>query len=246
MKKSPQKLHKYHIKNRQAIDGALKRVGLALRQAISRNDQKTIGSFVPVYALLLGAWAECRLLELLYEPNGFCESDRQIICGKGKSQIDQWMAAVEIAFRKQYKRPKAKLRSGIFPHSAWSRFESLQEMLDNDLRHIIEIRNKLAHGQWAYPLNNAGTDIAQEQMNVLREENLLSLQYKKKLIALLSMAIHDLIVSKDTFERSFDDHYRKIEEVRRNLKKRQYQHYVDQQTAKYQRGRDKAKSLHKR
>jgi hypothetical protein len=55
---------------------------------------------------------------------------------------------------------------------------ALSEMLAKDLSSIIELRNKLAHGQWVYPLNNDSNDVAQEQMDALRVENLLSLQFK--------------------------------------------------------------------
>jgi hypothetical protein len=113
------------------------------------------------------------------------------------------------------------------------------DMLEKDLRSIIEVRNKLAHGQWIYPLNSGNNDIAQKQMNTLKSENLLSLQYKKQLITHLADIIHDLIVSKPAFERDFNNHYKYIINTRRNLRTRDYEKYLRQMKAKFERGKIK-------
>ena len=120
-------------------------------------------------------------------------------------------------------------------------------MLVSDLSSIIELRNKLAHGQWVYPLNHDGDDVAQEQMDALRVENLLFLQFKKKLLESLSAIIHDLVVSKPTFERDFDNHFRMIVETRRNLQNRDYETWAEGMRQKHQRGKAKrhAPSVHR-
>jgi hypothetical protein len=232
------KLYQFHVANLQEIDRAMERVARSLRAAISQNDEITVSSFMRLYALLLGAWAECRLRKLSYEPQGFDDAERGVIRAES-TQLKQWQKAVEIAFRRQYKIPKATLTDAVLPHSAYSRYETLSDMLANDLSSIIELRNKLAHGQWVYPLNNDGDDVAQEQKDALRVENLLSLQFKKTLLESLSATIHDLVVSKPAFERDFDNHFRIIVETRRNLQKRDYKTWAEGLRQKYQRGKDK-------
>jgi hypothetical protein len=239
--KPPEKLYQFHVANLQEIDRAMERVARALRTAISKGDAITVSTFMRLYALLLGAWAECRLRKLTYEPQGFAVSERDTVCAES-TQLEQWQKAVEVAFRKQYKVAKASLTADTLPHSAYSRYSTLSDMLTKDLGSIIELRNKLAHGQWVYPLNSDGDDVAQEQMDALRVENLLSLQFKKKLLESLSAAIHDLVVSRPTFERDFDKHFRTIIETRRNLQKRDYRAYVEKMRQKYERGRTKPSS----
>lgn len=236
--KPPDELYRFHVANLQAIDTAIKRVTLSLRVAVSSGDKKTICAFVRLYALLLGAWAECRLCKLVYEPNGFNEQERTFI-RLGSTQLEQWHTAVEIAFRKYYNVPKAPLSDKSLAHSTYSQYVTILDMLEKDLRPIIELRNKLAHGQWVYPLNTTGDDVAQEQMDALRVENLVSLQFKKALISYLSDVIHDLVVSRPTFERDFDKHYRAIVATRCNLQTRDYKSYVKRMERKYQRGKAK-------
>lgn len=238
MKKSPQKLYQFHVANLQEIDRAMDRIARSVRSAVSQNDKITISSFIRLYALLLGAWAECRLQKMLYEPKGFNDLQRELIYSES-TQMKKWEKAVEIAFRQQYKIQKATLSENVLSHSAFYRFRTISDMLQNDLCSIIELRNKLAHGQWIYPLNSENNDVAQEQMDALRVENLLSLQYKKKLLESLSSAIHDLVVSKQTFERDFDKHIQLIIETQRNLKNRDYQTWAENMRQKYQRGKIK-------
>ena len=237
--KPPEKLYHFHVANLQAIDAAMERVARALRDAIARNDTQTVDAFVRLYALLLGAWAECRLCKLLFESTGFIQQARADIL-EVSHQLDRWHKAVDTAFRTCYGVPRAPLSERSLPYSAFARFTAIQEALDDDLQGVIQLRNKLAHGQWAYPLNDRGDDVAQEQMDALRVENLLSLQFKKTLLSYLCDTIHDLVVSRPTFERDFDAHYRLIVETRRNLRTRKYQSYERQLREKHLRGRARA------
>ncbi|MFQ5852626.1 MAG: hypothetical protein ACE5JU_18870 [Candidatus Binatia bacterium] len=236
--RSSEKLYRFHVENLRTIDTALQRVTRSLRDAISRSDDETTFAFVRLYALMLGAWAECRLSKLLYEPNAFNESERHCIRERS-TQFDRWSVTVEIAFRKHYHVPRATLSESTLSHSVYARYSSLVKMLNEDLLPTIQLRNKLAHGQWRYPLNSEGDDVAQEQMDVLRNENLLSLQFKRKLLNYLSDVIHDLVVSRPTFERDFDDHYRAIVQTRQNLRNRSFSSYIQKMRGKYKRGQEK-------
>ncbi len=233
--KPPKKLYQFHVANLREIDRAMNTIARALRAAISRRDAATESAFMRVYALLLGSWAECRLRKLLYEPISFDDSDRTKVRSQ-TTQMRQWEKTLEIAFRRQYGRRKGPLNEASIPHSAFTRYRTLTDLLSTDLVSIIELRNKLAHGQWVFPLNKDGDDVAQEQMDALRNENLLALQFKKALIESLSAAIHDVVVSKPTFERDFDAHFRTIVETRRNLRTRDYEAWAEGLRQKFNRG----------
>ena len=158
------KLYKFHVSNLNEIHEAMGRTALVVREAIGKGETLKVSSFTKLFALLLGAWAECRLQKLLHEKSGFATKERDLIRQKD-SQLEQWREAIKIAFRKQYKLRKAPFSA--LDHSARTRLNFLLTMLDNDLRPVIELRNKLAHGQWVYPLTNDGRGIAQAQANLL-------------------------------------------------------------------------------
>lgn len=234
--KPPEELYEFHVANLRSIEVGISRITRLFRHAISIDDEYTVFVFIRLYALLLGTWAESRLRKLLYEKDGFSEGNRDHIFSL-QTQLEMWEECVEKAFRIHYNVPNAPLSQETMDHSAFAKFSSIQEMIQDDLRPIIELRNKLAHGQWHYTLNSEGDDISQDQMDAIRIENLLSLQFKKSLLVYLCEVIHDLVVSKPTFERDFDKHYRLIIETRRNLRMRVYEKYTQAMRDKYERGR---------
>ena len=107
------------------------------------------------------------------------------------------------------------------------------------MRIIIEIRNKLAHGQWIYPFNDKGTDVEQGKYVLINKENLLSLEFKFAMLGHLANAVHDLVVSPKTFERDFDSHFRKLFQAQTNLRTRDYAKYAQALVDSRQRARAK-------
>jgi len=238
MTRTDDKLYKFHVSNIHSIEIALNHSALAARKAIAEQNNPAIKSFVSLNAFLLGAWAENRLRKLLFENNGFRAVERTKILSQ-QSQIDQWLKLIEISFRKHYNVPHALLNDTNLPFMASAQYIVLSDILDKDLRSVIEVRNKLAHGQWVYPLNSDGTNLEQEKYQLLNSENLPSLQYKKLLLTSLSDIIHDLVVSLPTFERDFNKNYKNITNTRNNLKNRSYEKYEQQLIEKRRRGIEK-------
>jgi len=218
------KLYKYHVANLISLDIAIKSTAISTRKAISEENNPAIKSFTRLYAFLLGAWNETRLQKLVNENGAFSDDNKQRIFSQN-SQLEQWQKTVEISFREYYKVPRAELNQATLSHTAFHRFTTINTILEQDLRSVIEVRNKLAHGQWVYPLNSDCTDVEQEKYTLINNENLMSLQFKRALVTTVADVIHDLVVSLPTFERDFDIHYKSIISTRTNLANRSYGEY---------------------
>ena len=122
------------------------------------------------------------------------------------------------------------LRKGDVVEDASSRtilFAALQAALNDELKNVIEIRNKLAHGQWVYPFNTQGTRVEPKKYKLLRSENLLTLQLKYSLVHKVVDAVHDLVVSPPAFERDFDAHFKRLDQARIDIKRRKYSAFRD-------------------
>lgn len=223
--KTPQELYSYYVANVRRVDYALHQIALTVRSAIGENNEKAISSFLPLYMLLLGAWAEGRLKKLLFEPGAFSDAERAHI-NSTKVHIDKWHRVLTTAFEKHYLIASADLAHRL-PEPAKTRFNEVKNLLDSELRIIIEVRNRLAHGQWEFILNSPQNDISSRLAPVVKNENLLSLQFKQKLLGSLLDTVNDLAVSKPTFERDFDLHFGHITQTRTNLKNRTYSDYVN-------------------
>lgn len=225
MSESPSKIYKYHVANLRELELAISHTSRLARSTIASKDpQNSLRSLLRLYSFLVGAWAETRLKKLLYEEGGFLNKEREQIETKA-SQLEKWQTTVDLAFRKHHKVKKAPLNAQNLGVAHAAKRGALQEVLSNELKIIIEIRNKLAHGQWIYPFNNEGTAVEEGKYQLINKENLQSLQLKFSLIGHLAEATHDLVVSPETFERDFEDHFRKLIQVRLNLKKKDYRKY---------------------
>lgn len=235
MPATPENLYKAHVKNLRAVDTALERMLRELNASLSRGDDTTSEALLKTTMLLLGAWAEDRLRKMLFEPNGFTPAEREQITSSG-SQIEIWKAALELGFRKRYQIPFANL-SQMLPLTPRARYAALLNIINDDLRPIIEVRNKLAHGQWVRPLNSQNDDYSPTHTQQINGENAHSVKCKHRLLEYLSQIIHDLAVGVAAFERDFDGHYSKLEHAKREITSRNYQRWLAAMRAKYQRGR---------
>jgi len=225
MPRNPSKLYAHHVANLRELDLAIGHAARLARAAIaSRDPQQSLRSLLRLYALLIGAWAECRLRKLLSEEFGFSDAERALVLAE-ESQLAEWKLAVDLAFRKHHKIPNAPLDERVLGVAQAARRGALHDVLGSELRVIIEIRNKLAHGQWVYPLNNDGTAVEPEKYRLINKENLQSLQLKFALLGHLADAVHDLVVSPKAFERDFEEHFRKLFQVRTNLVTKSYANY---------------------
>lgn len=223
--RAPSKVYMHHVDNLRELERAITQTARLAKAEIAHGDpQRSLRSLLRLYSFLLGAWAECRLRKLLHEQFGFNDEERAHILAAG-SQLEQWQSTVDSAFRKHHKIPKAELTSRVLGVAPAARRHALHSVLANELRIIIEIRNKLAHGQWAYPFNNAGTSVESDKFELINRENLLSLQFKYAMLGHLADAIHDLVVSPAAFRRDFDQHFKHLEQVRMNLKVKSYERY---------------------
>jgi len=233
--------YRFHTANLREIEGAMRHVARDLHRAIAQSQRRTVSAYTRLSALLLGTWAECRLQKLLYEPGGrgFSDHDRESI-RTSKSQYDRWTNTIDLAFRRQYHIPTGPLQPPRLPHTAHYRYNGIMDALSTHLRPIIELRNKLAHGQWLYTLTNDELGISVPEMRAVRRENSLTLTLKHNLLGHLVNVIHDLIVSPPTFIRDFDDHFRALESARIDLQSRGYLKYEKQMKDRYLRGRRKS------
>lgn len=231
--RTPSDLYRFHCENLRQVGVGLDRTALQLRRAISSADAITEASLLRLYALLLGSWAECRLKKVLYEPTGFNDIERGDI-RRLDSQIDRWIGAVERAFRKRFGVSKAPLDPSTLPFAAAARFREANVLLNDQLRPVIELRNKFAHGQWAYLLTNDEEEVSSAQMANFKRENFLSLQIKRDLIAYLAAVVNDLVVS-SAFDRDFDYHHKLIGYAQQRLSIQRYEDYCSRIRARRKR-----------
>jgi hypothetical protein len=252
----PSKIYKQHCKNLRKLDHAIKLIQRDLRIHISKEERDDEFSYNKIFSHLVTAWLEVRLYKLIHEPQGFNDTDVRLIETTSKAE-ERWTVALEIALCKVYKLKYTKqiivtkengttenqilinipknLASKL-PFTIKARYEELKKLITKDLKTAIEIRNKIAHGQWEFPFNMEMTKISSTAFKNLKDENIVKIQLRMEIFKNLSLLIHYLNVSPDAFDKHFDKLYKIIESNQQNYKNRDYQQYKIKLVEKYQRG----------
>ena len=233
-------LYRAHVKNLRATDTALKSIVRELNSSLSRSEDKTSDALLKTAMLLLGCWAENRLKKMTFEPNGFSNAERAKI-NQANSQIEIWKAALETGFRKRHAIPQADL-SVALPITPRSHYQALLNVVDTELRPVIEARNKLAHGQWSRTLNSENTDFSAALMAQISDENAHSIKCKMRILEYLARIIQDLVAGNQAFERDFDPHYKNLEYAKIEISSKSYANWLLNMRSKYQRGRQARRS----
>jgi hypothetical protein len=233
MPASVEVLYRAHVQNIRSVDTALTRISRELNASLARSDDTTADALLKTSMLLMGAWAENKLRKFSCEPNGFDNSQREHISA-ARSQLESWKAALEQGFRKRYEIPRANLTTAL-PLTPRAYFQELTNILDNELRPIIEVRNKLAHGQWAQTPNSANTNLAPTVSHQIAAENAHTIKCKKRLLEYMAQMIHDLVAGNHAFERDIDKHYRNLENAKRDISHRSYEAWLEKMRQKFRR-----------
>jgi hypothetical protein len=221
---SKQKRYEYHAANFRSVALALDQVERLGKDAIRKNDESATVTATRLYALLLAAALETRLLKLLHETR-VRDADRTRVLS-ASSQRDRWAEAITSGFQHHYRvAPSQELEAKLDTTPRY-RLTVLLQVVDTELRPLIEIRNTRAHGQWFYAFNHDLDALNTDLMRALNTENLRGLQHKREIAKAFANTVQDLLVSDTTFERDFDSHFKEIERRRHQLTRDDYEGYV--------------------
>jgi len=242
-------MYKYYCKNVKSLENAIETLQRDLRKYISQELHENEYLYTKLLSYLIVAWCEARLLKLLNEPEQqFSHKTKKYILKKPfsideieqlyncNSLKDRIVLALRISISKANNIKSLNNVEEQLTFTQRARFLELIEIIENFLVPSIEIRNRIAHGQWNYAFTNDLKNLSPDITKKLRMENIVSLQLNHKIFKALFQIIHDLSISTDTFERDFDKNYKIIEQNKINLHKRDYNEYKIKEITKYRKG----------
>lgn len=174
-------------------------------RAVRKNTKVSELSLDNIFAkIIIGLWVS--LLEVEYEL-----LNSRVGLKKEKIPLkDKYLKLVDKLFYEKYLvSDKMPLNMRSLGHDNYQRYKTLTEIINDDLATFIEIRNKIAHGQWHVAFSDSGTVNNEITAHVwkLSKKHLLIL---KTLAVNIPLILTTLIQSKKTFERDFDSVVNKI------------------------------------
>lgn len=156
---------------------------------------------------------EVKVLKVIYEYNAFTDSEIGTILNA--TLQDKWVLALNFAICKAYGVPvinESEVIKSRLSFTSRLRYLELLRIIKEIFTKSIEVRNRLAHGQWEYAFTNDLKNISSAITGRLKTERIINLQLNIKLFKSLAELINSLAVSPLTFERDFDLHYSRIEQ----------------------------------
>lgn len=200
-----------HSANLRAVRAGLTQAERTHKAAIRYSDASATDFAARMHQLMVGLLAEAELRKIISDPGGFNSKERQLLLQE-HAQINRWLRMVEFAFRRHHSVPlhldidETTTATGIS-----NQYDSICDLLREDLEPVIQDRNKIAHAQWRWLLNNKETRFVDESSPPL---NYLALQRRGALISLVADLIHTLVVSEPTFRRDYATLYGDIVRIR--------------------------------
>jgi len=225
-------LHDATAENHQEIRRAQVQLERSINRLVKERDMDSVSALTPAHALLISIKAEARLTQIIHLADGLRPSQRSNVLAE-RSAIARWLSLLDAGFRRAYRvNSSTDLGDGL-PHDALAKRTTLRQLVDNELDHLISLRNKLAHGQWVYPLNTALTSIEDVSLARLRAENTLTLKFRDNLLVELGSIAMELISSGPGFEAGFERHFTKIRDNRKALAAADFAGWCAELQAKY-------------
>lgn len=157
-----------------------------IKRAIREGKECEVKTYTFIYALLYSAYAEASFLKLIHTHDGFSTSEIAEIM-KQRNLEERWKKCFELAFKNVINSTNA----GEVANKKKNLFDILNE-------HIIEpsqIRNKIAHGQWAICLNNDCTSYNPDTTSKLAALDPVYLMREFNIYMQFAICIEYIIVS---------------------------------------------------
>lgn len=144
-----QLFHSAFNKNVKELESARKKVNSQINNYLRKDDDHSVAIYTNIYLLIYSAWTEANLVKLIHTPFGFTEDEKKYIL-KDRDVLNRWKKCVNMAFS------KFEQKGSEIPNKK----KEIYRLLDDYLKNQANVRNKIAHGQWAYPLysNNMAHD----------------------------------------------------------------------------------------
>lgn len=212
-----------HSANLRAVSAGLTQAERAHKASIRQSDIPSTEFSARIHQLMVGMLAEAHLRKIASDPDGFNPKERQLL-SQERSQLDRWLRAVELAFRRHYSIPiHLDITASTASTAASGQYTNLNSLLRNDLNNVIQDRNKIAHGQWEWLLNNNETAFTGQAPLPL---NYLASYRRSVVIKNLAGIIHVLVVSEPTFQRDYASFYQNITAMQSKINGADYPTFV--------------------
>ena len=181
-----QAIYEASVKNVRELKKQVKVVKRLLNQALRANRMQEVDALTKTFALMYSAYAEVSFMKLIHTPYGFSESYIQQI-QSGRNLDEKWTKCMELAF--------GQIDGDHNKGDIANKLKWLRKILNEYVITPSQIRNKIAHGQWAVCLNNDCTAINADMTLIVSRLDFVQIDKLFTIYEMFSQCVEDLIES---------------------------------------------------
>jgi len=208
-------MFRYWKKNRRQIKMTITHLNRFHLNALHRGSKLSEVSLDNIYSkLVLILWVSLLEVEfniLITEQNIFTQTFILKNNISGKSEVGKWISLIDYFFKEQYFHKQDRELDIInLGDINYHRYETLSRLIKDDLRPFIELRNRLAHGQWSVAFNCTAVERNQKLTTLIWSLSKKEIMLLKSFVANVPILVRMLISSRNTFERDYDRYINRI------------------------------------
>ncbi len=235
-------LYKQQCQNVKLIESAYRSIEGKVKYAIKTENKDDEIVFTRLLSNTTVIWMEASILKICYDNNSFTEED--ILQIRDSQSLEQRIIGlINMAVCKRYNIPfTRKQLDEELMYTQRARYKGLIQLIQEDFTESINIRNKIAHGQWKYAYSSGTNALDQILTAKINSENIVGIQLKRNLFKNLMELIQNIAVDFVKYDSTFDVMYEKIEGFKHNKEGRNYKEYRTKLIENYKKGMIKKKA----
>lgn len=201
-------LWRIYNQNTRAVEAVLDQ-SCALAKDDIRKGGDTKQGQNRVAALLLAAFMEAKLNEILVYPNAIPETSRKELLKE--SIVDRWTKLIELGFEQRMDSRYSKSSPRTLTFEDKARRAELLRIVADYVDPLVQSRNRIAHGQWKVALTTEGDQVSQSRTDTIYQYTVWRVILQKNLLIHFTTLVHNLVVTRNAHDRDFDLHFRNLE-----------------------------------
>lgn len=177
---------KAQTKNVRKLESSFKSLNRSINTYLRKGDMNSVHQHTLLLALVFSAFSETKFSKLIHTPHAFTIEELKEV-KKQKSLVFKWEKAIQIGINKIPSSYKTNYKQNLN--------KKVLELLEEHIKAPSEIRNKIAHGQWAVALNSDNSRINQVFTNSIANIDCVTISRWKDTYDYFYSIVDDIVQS---------------------------------------------------
>lgn len=197
-------------KNRVQVEQAITHLNRFHIRAVRKGTKVNEFSLDNLFAkMILPLWVSILEIDfniLAYDKAELSQKFLKNVDVGNSSEIEKWLKLNDFLFKERYLKGNQKriLSQSSLTDTSYHRYMAIKKTTEEDIKPFIELRNRIAHGQWSIAFNNLGMTKNQQLTQKAWTLSKKDLMLFKVVVTNFPQILKNLTLSINAFEKEYD------------------------------------------